>query len=183
MGVAREPEKVKLFVAILFQEHKQLESVLKKLVRKYGATDYAYGPIPFVQSTYYNEEMGEGLQKAYFSFAELVERADLPKIKVAANRLEAGYAHEQKRCVNIDPGYLSRDKLVLASTKDFFHRVYLRAGIFGEVTLHFRKGKYRYFSWTYPDYREPTFCSFLEKARARLVKQLRELNAPKDTGA
>jgi hypothetical protein len=76
--------------------------------------------------------------------------------------------------VNVDPGYIARDKLVLASTKDFYHRLYLADGIYGEVTLHFRKGVFRFFSWTYPDYKEPSFLEFLTKARAKYMHEIRE---------
>ncbi len=177
MGHALEPEKAKLFAAVLFSDHEELGKALKLLTRKFGSIDYTYGPIPFVQSTYYNKEMGKGLHKAYYCFETLVDRDALARIKRSTNTLENKFTTDERRRVNIDPGYISRDKLILASTKDFFHRVYLRGGVFAEVTLHFRKGKYRYFSWTYPDYREPEFCSFLEKARARLVKQLRTLHS------
>jgi hypothetical protein len=83
------------------------------------------------------------------------------------------FALEGNRRVNIDPGYVARDKLVLASTKDFFHRIYIGDGIFAEVTLHYRKGRYRFFSWTYPDFRDPEFQRFLEKVRAPLVRDAR----------
>jgi hypothetical protein len=76
--------------------------------------------------------------------------------------------------VNIDPGYIARDKLVLATTKDFFHRLYLGKGIYGEVTLHFQKGAVRHFSWTYPDYRDKGVQDFLIKVRAELAGKIRK---------
>ena len=123
--------------------------------------------------------MGPDQRKLYLTFENPIEPRTLPDVKNFTNAIERRLATNGNRCVNIDPGYLTRDKLVLATTKDFFHRLYLRDGIYGEVTLHFRKGRYRYFSWTYPDYREPGFQVFLMKARSKLVHELR-LSDPGD---
>lgn len=181
MGSAGSPEPSKLFVAVLYKDGGDGVSVVKALERKYGPIDFRYGPVPFTHSAYYRKEMGPGLQKLYLTFAEHRSPADCADIKVAANALEGKYVSGGKRRVNIDPGYLTRDKLVLASTKNFFHRIYLSKGIYAEVTLHFRGGRFRYFSWTYPDYREPQFDAFLRKPRARLVKELRQAGMPSDT--
>ena len=117
--------------------------------------------------------MGVGLKKLYLTFETLIQREALASIKAFTNEIETRYASNGKRRLNLDPGYLAGDKLVLASTKDFYHRLYLSQGIFAEVTLHYRKGCYRYFSWTYPDYKEPAFLEFLEKARAGYMKEVR----------
>jgi hypothetical protein len=97
-------------------------------------------------------------------------------MKILSNEIEQRYASGENRVVNIDPGYVARDKLVLASTKDFYHRLYLSDGIYGEVTLHYRKGMYRFFSWTYPDYKDADFLSVLERSRARLVNEIRAIS-------
>jgi hypothetical protein len=144
-------------------------SAEESLVQRYGPIESRYGPVPFGFTSYYEKEMGAGLEKTYLVFTRQIPRDELASIKCAANRQEDTYRVRGKRRINIDPGYLTGEKLVLASTKDFFHRIYLGHGIFGEVTLHFRKGRYRYFSWTYPDYKEPPFLQFLEKARAAHV--------------
>ena len=98
----------------------------------------------------------------------------MPDIKLWTNALEQESAADGKRKTNIDPGYLARDKLVLATTKDFYHRLYLSKGIYGEVTLHFRQGSFRHFSWTYPDYKEEKLHEFLIKARASLAGKIRK---------
>ena len=121
--------------------------------------------------------MGNGLLKMYMSFAGLIDREVLPDIKVFTNILEREHLAHGRRTINLDPGYIAQDKLVLATTKDFYQRLYLAHGIYGEVTLHFRKGRFRYFSWTYPDYNDPPFLKFLTKARAKLVKELRKESA------
>jgi len=166
MGDIRKPSDVKLFAGIMFRRDFDLGAALEPMISSYGAIEMDYGPVEFSWSDYYAEEMGGGLLKYYAVFREPTDRARLPQIKSHTNDIEGRFSREGKRAVNIDPGYLTKDKLVLASTKDFYHRLYLGAGIFGEVTLHYSKGCFRFFSWTYPDYQEPEFLKFLEAARA-----------------
>jgi hypothetical protein len=176
MGIAAVPLPVKLFVAAMFDakvDHKEVAGVL---AQRFGNVDVSYGPISFGFTEYYKDEMGEDLNKLYLTFETLIEREALAGIKTFTNEIEQRYASNGKRRINLDPGYLAGDKLVLASTKDFYHRLYLSQGIFAEVTLHYRKGCYRYFSWTYPDYKEPAFLEFLEKARAKYMKEVRSLD-------
>ncbi len=174
MGIAAVPSPVKLFLALTLGPATKTEDVTAALGVSFGPPDHSFGPIPFIFTDYYETEMGAPLSKIYLTFQSPVARDALPEIKVQTNRLERRFAVSGKRTINLDPGYLTSDKLVLASTKDFYHRIYLSQGIFGEVTLHYRKGMYRYFSWTFPDYKDPAFLSFLEGVRARLVKDLRD---------
>jgi hypothetical protein len=174
MGTPQDPSPVTLFAGIMFDEKIELSPVLKKMEEKFGKAGPSYGPLPFLWTDYYAQEMGGRLQKLYVCFAGPVQRDDLPDIKLWTNALENEYAVDGKRKVNIDPGYIARDKLVLATTKDFFHRLYLGKGIYGEVTLHFQKGAVRHFSWTYPDYRDKGVQDFLIKVRAELAGKIRK---------
>jgi len=174
MGTAQKPSDVKLFIAFLYNENAPLDLVAEKLDLLYGKRLYSLGPLPFSWTEYYSGEMGQSLQKVYFSYEKSIDRSDLPAIKNYTNSIEELTAdHNGNRTVNIDPGYVSRDKVVLATTKDFYHRLYIADGIFAEVTLHYRKGSFRYFSWTYPDFRNPATLQFLERIRAPLVKEIR----------
>jgi len=173
MGIPTYPSKATLFIAFLFRDAVKVDEIMILLQEQFGSVDCSYGPIPFSFTDYYRSEMGDDLQKLYLTFARPIQRDDLAVIKTYTNELEQRYGRAGSRMVNIDPGYITRDKLVLASTKDFYHRIYLSQGIFAEVTLHYRKGLFRFFSWTYPDYKTPAFLAFLSKARARLVKDLR----------
>jgi hypothetical protein len=174
VGSAIAPKPVKLFVAAMFDMKVAPQVVLDVLTQRFGAVDFSYGPIPFNFSDYYQDEMGRDLKKLYLTFETPVGREALAGIKAFTNEREKNFTINGKRTVNLDPGYIAADKLVLASTKDFYHRLYLSQGIFAEVTLHYRKGCYRYFSWTYPDYKEPAFLEFLEKARARHMGEIRK---------
>jgi hypothetical protein len=173
MGTPKCPEPVKLFIGLMYDKDVPIDDVLARLNKKFGPCEFSSGPVPFSWTDYYEKEMGKNLLKAYHCFKKLIDRDNLPAIKLATNALEREYAGNAGRRVNIDPGYLSRDKLVLASTKDFYHRLYLADGIYGEVTLHFRRDVFRYFSWTYPDYKEEAVHEMLIKARESLVEEIR----------
>jgi hypothetical protein len=174
LGTAATPHKVRLLFAVLYADTAQIEAIFTLLDREFGKRDQLYGPVPFSWTEYYSDEMGSALHKVYFNYTDSIDRDRLPSIKNLTNSIERQYAGPgRNRTVNIDPGYVARDKVVLATTKDFYHRLYLADGIFGEVTLHYRKGRFRYFSWTYPDFRNPEVMRFLERIRAPLVQQLR----------
>ena len=174
MGTASQPAAVKLFLAVLFHRDAPVEKVLSMIDDRFGKRQHSYGPIPFSWTSYYSDEMGTDLLKLYYNYETAIDRSELPGIKLFTNDLEAQFSSsDSMRTINIDPGYVARDKVVLATTKDFYHRLYLDKGIFGEVTLHYRKGRFRYFSWTYPDFKDPEVMHFLEKIRAPLVKQIR----------
>jgi hypothetical protein len=175
MGTPNEPSPVLLFAGIMYDENVAIDRVKELLEKKFGKTAFSHGPLPFLWTDYYVPEMGGHLKKLYLVFARTIRREDLPDIKRWTNSLEQEFASENgRRKINIDPGYVARDKLVLATTKDFFHRLYLGKGIYGEVTLHFQKGAFRHFSWTYPDYKDEGVQDFLIMARSSLVGNIRK---------
>ena len=170
MGKTIDPAPVKLFLAVMYRDENVLKSALDNCIKEYGTIDKRFGSLEVSAYTdYYDKEMGKGIQKMYMTFEKLINRDELVSIKTFTNEIEKSFAKNGKRPVNLDPGYLANDKLVLASTKDFFHRIYLGKGIYGEVTLHFRKGVYRVFSWTFPDYKEKELQRFLMQVRSELV--------------
>ena len=122
--------------------------------------------------------MGGPLHKTFWAFSPLVDPAELADWKLAANRWETEYAaasdHPEARPLNIDPGYLTLGKLVLASTKDHAHRVYLRNGIYAEVTLFYKNRRWCEREWTYPDYRRDDFQAFFSECRDYLRGQLQQ---------
>jgi hypothetical protein len=155
------------------------------LVWARGRLEAAYGPVglasaafPFDQTTYYEATMGAGLGKQCLAFRGLIDPGRLAPIKLHTNALEReladGGAYPEARPLNLDPGLLALGKFLLATTKDQAHRVYLRDGIFAEVTLHYRAGAFEPWPWTYADYREPAVRQFLGEARAYYQQRLRE---------
>jgi hypothetical protein len=132
----------------------------------------------FVETDYYQATMGDGLKKQFWAFERLVDPGDLPERKRTTNEWETLYAEshrgEEPRPLNLDPGYITLGKLVLASTKDHCHRLYLGDGIYGEATLHYRDRAWRSSDWTYPDYRREDFQAFFSRCRQWLKLRLRD---------
>ena len=140
---------------------------------KFGAIDFESEILPFDFTDYYEEEIGTNLKRKFISFKRLVSAESLAEIKLSTNRLEQRLSLHGKRSINIDPGYLTAAKLVLATTKDFSHRILLRKGIFAEVTLFYAKNSFRPFAWTYPDYRTPDYLAIFNHIREIYLKQIK----------
>jgi len=174
MGTAREPMPVKLVASLLTGEPGLFAQAKIGLLPLFGPMDYESELLPFEHTDYYTPEFGPGLQRQIVTFERLVNPGDLPAIKRQTNELERSFALEGKRRVNIDPGYVSLGKLVLASTKDHGHRLYLGQGIYGEVTLTYRQGGFRPWPWTYPDYASEHYCLLFGAIRERYKAQLRQ---------
>jgi len=126
---------------------------------------------PFTYTTYYNNEMGPGIRRQMAGFLNPVALETLPDIKLRTNQIEIGLSSKGKRRVNIDPGLLSPERFVLATGKNFTHRIYLRDGIYADLTLIYEKGGYRPLPWTYPDCRESEFLHYLQVLRKKLKFQ------------
>ena len=134
----------------------------------------------FAETKFYAETMGVNLYKQLFVFEEDFDPAQLPARKLKTNSLEILFGEtcpsDVARPINIDPGYLSEAKLILATTKDRDHRVYLRDGIYGEVTLFYLRSGWQYSRWTYPDYRRADYFLFLDQARMYLRNRIQHGN-------
>ena len=121
------------------------------------------------ETTYYEATMGSGLLKTFFACERRIDPTDIVELKHRAAAWEAEYraasGWPEPRPLNVDPGYLTEAKLVLATTKDRDHRLYLGRGIFAEVTLHYHHGSWRERPWTYPDYRRPDYHRFFDQCR------------------
>lgn len=169
MGRVREISPAALVVGITWTDGNVLSSALKDLVRLYGAIEFESPDFNFDMTDYYTEEMGAGLRKRFVCFRRPVPMDELPGIKIATNAIEASYTRQSdgsaSRKVNIDPGYVTLSKLVLATTKDYSHRVYIGKGIFAETTLRFVGGSFVPFDTTYPDYRTPLAIDFFNLVR------------------
>ena len=169
MGKAKRPHRVKLIIGMLAKNKKLFESIEEFFVKMFGEIDYRSPLILFKHTDYYAEEMGRPLKRRFVSFKRHILPEDISKIKAAANALEKRLSVKKlsylARQVNIDPGYISDSKLVLATTKDYYHRIYLRRGIYAEVTLAWKKDGFCPFEWTYPDYKTAEYAAILNKIR------------------
>lgn len=169
MGAIRPPSKAVLLIAASSRYDQALSLGRQQCESRFGPTALVSEAFSFTETAYYAEEMGVGLKKQFWAFAEPIDPGRLADIKLQTNEWEADYAahrfHPERRPLNLDPGYLTLAKLVLASTKDHAHRIYLGAGIYAEITLTFRGGAWRPFEWTYPDYRREDYHEFFTKCR------------------
>jgi Domain of unknown function (DUF4416) len=173
MGTAREPAPVKLVVSLLTGHPDLLAGVKAALSRTFGPTDMESEILPFEHTDYYAPEFGPDLQRQFVTFERLIAPDDLPAVKRYTNELEQSFAQQGRRLVNIDPGYVSLSKLVLATTKDHAHRLYLGQGIYGEVTLAYQQGRFRPWPWTYSDYASDRYCALFMEIRKRYKAQIR----------
>ena len=178
MGSIRTFGPVKLFIGTLVSERSLIPGVEERLAGEYGPIDHRSEVIPFNFTDYYRHESGDSILRVFLSFERLIEAEQLPEIKRRTNALENEFRGIQalvSRPINLDPGYLENSKVILASTKNFYHRIYLGGGIFGEVTMHFKNTGFQFFPWTYPDYQSPEYQRFFLDLRRIYRTQLRSM--------
>ncbi|MFQ5805066.1 MAG: DUF4416 family protein [Phycisphaerae bacterium] len=180
MARPRTPQPVKLICGLLSGDIDLLKRARQLLVRRLGPVDLESDIWSFDQTDYYEEEMGPDLKRLFLGFERLSHPDALPGIKHETNAIEDQLAEqcaalEIARPVNLDPGYVDLGKLVLATTKDRSHRIYIGQQMYAEVTLHFTGGRWQSWPWTYPDYRRAEYHEFFVLVRERLRAQRHEL--------
>jgi len=176
MGDINAPRQVLYLVAAFSRYPQALAWGADQAQQRWGEIALKSEPFPLVETSYYDQEMGENQQKQFWAFHQLRSPEELPDWKIESNAWERQYADEsgypEKRPLNLDPGYIAEAKLVLATTKDRNHRIYLRDGIYAEITLHFHQKMWKCWPWTYPDYQRPEYHEFFRKCRDFLRKSL-----------
>lgn len=165
---------VKLFCGIIAMSEEVILDAKNELKNLFGEIDLESDLFPFDFTDYYRNEMGDKLFRKFVSFSDLIDPGRLAGIKIQTNAIEQKLAvtfeGNLKRRANLDPGYISADKLVLATTKNFSHRIYLREGIYAEVTLNFKGKGCIYFNWTYPDFKSGKYTTFFLEVRERYLR-------------
>ncbi len=181
MGKIQPHQPVKLFVGILTSLPGILSEVEKRLVQLLGPVETRSAGFCFDFTHYYDEEMGSPIQRSFLGLSELINAEEIARIKVRTNQIEADLAsdwRQVRRPVNLDPGYLELSKIVLASTKNYYHRMYLSGGIFAEVTLHFEDGTWKALPWTFPDFQSRRYDSFFTEMRDGYRALFRGIRGP-----
>ncbi|MBN2022843.1 MAG: DUF4416 family protein [Pirellulales bacterium] len=176
------PHPPALLILAAFSRHGEaLDWARDRAVGVWGGWAMESPRFAFDNTDYYRATMGEGLQKVFWLFREPIDPAELVKIKLLTNRWEEQYTAQsdwpEPRPLNLDPGYLTLGKLVLASTKDFAHRIYLDRGIFAEITLYYQHHRWQHHAYTFPDYRREDYQRFLTACRDHLYETIRKENA------
>ena len=173
MSQPQEPDPAKLVVGLFLRDINLIEAVAGKLVGLFGKVDLVSNWLDFDYTNYYTSEFGGPLFRRVFSFSRLISQDDLAAVKLATNEIEQSFSEDKKRMVNIDPGYLLRERFVLATGKNFAHRIHLDQGIYADLTLLYQKKEFRTLPWTYPDYADKSMLLFLEQVRERYLLDIK----------
>ena len=173
MGIVHSFTEEKLIIGILIHDLSFMDDVVKAVIKTFGETDYIGDPFFFTFSDYYCPEMGSPIYRFFLSLKRLYSPDELSDIKIKTNHIENNFSLSGKRRVNLDPGIMALSRFVLASTKESSHRIPLKYGIYGEITLMFEKGSFRPVEWTYPDYRSGQYLAILNRIREIYREQLK----------
>lgn len=172
MGKIKSPEPALLFISTLYCNEDEFNRSRKVLEKNFGEILFTSPTLPWNYSTYYKDEIGWPLLRQFIFFQNLIDPGLLSDIKLKTNEIEASFSSEGKRSINLDPGYLTLSNIVLASTKNYAHRIYLGKGIYGEITLIYKDDTYKPHLFTYSDYQDKTHINIFLKAREILKKML-----------
>ncbi|MBQ7562091.1 MAG: DUF4416 family protein [Synergistaceae bacterium] len=173
------PPRVKLITGILYPSDNEnlLNWAISELAKLWGQPELFSKSIPFDKTNYY-DEISPNLNRIFMSFPGLFYAGDLADWKHQAINIESltKHNHNNIRSINIDPGYIDGARLILASTKDHAHRIYLRDGIFAEVTLRYRFKNWQSFDYTFPDFQSRCYDDFLSQVRKLWLKEIKEVD-------
>ncbi len=172
MSQPTAPQPAKLVIGVFTNDQQLFSPVLEGMTKLFGDIDLISPWIPFDYTSYYEREMGPGLMRRMAAFKPLIEQNSLSEIKIKTNAIEHEFSKDQKRSINIDPGFMLRERFVLATGKNFAHRIYIGDHIYADLTLIFQKGSFQSLPWTYPDYQAKEMQSFLYRVRNKYIKDI-----------
>lgn len=182
MGSASPHAPVLVLLAVISRYESALAWSCSQAESFWGPIARTSPSFHFDETDYYQPSMGGELKKTFLTFERLTDPGELAAWKHRTDAWEREYAaiaaHVEPRPLNLDPGYITPAKLVLASTKDHAHRIYLGQGMFAEVTLYFKAGRWQHRDWTFPDYRRADYQQFFMTAREDLRRQTGKLSLP-----
>ncbi len=177
MWKLKKPRPVKLIIGILAADQQCLTAAIDTIKAKFGKIDLLSETWPFDQTDYYKDQTGPNILRMFVTIEKLIDPGKLAKIKHKTNKLEQNLAFQLNRDfyrpVNLDPGLIEPSKLILATTKNYSHRIYIGQKMYAEVTLLYDKGTWQPLPYTYPDYKQQCYFDFLTKVRAKLLEQLK----------
>ncbi|MCK5146114.1 DUF4416 family protein [bacterium] len=167
---------VKLFIGVLYSDVVQFEHALELVQSLYGQIDYRCKDFDFTATDYYVPEMGPSIYRNFISFKKLISAEDITAIKLETNEVELALAVGGSRRVNLDPGYMDFDKIVLASAKYNAQKILLNNGIWADLTLRYEKGQYHPYPWSFPDFKSGIYNAAFMSIRARYKAGIRALS-------
>lgn len=170
-----EPRKVQLILGVIFSDPALLAPLQEELEKRFGPLEARSGVYDFKVTDYYEDEMGGGLKRVFYSFGELIDPAGIVEVKIECNRIEDAFAVKGKRRVNIDPGYVDFYKLVLASAKFQGQKIHLGKGVYADPTLYYDKG-WKSYDWGFPDFKSGRYDEFLTGVRRSYRAKIRNMD-------
>ncbi len=173
MGTPKPPEKALLFVGTLFSDKQYYLKAAEILDELYGPVLFESDIYNWEHTEYYRDELGWPIYRRFIFFNRIIDPSEIVDIKLKTNYIETELSEENKRQINLDPGYITPSKLVLATTKNYAHRIYLSKGIYAEVTLYYRKGKFQAHEFTYKDYQMSEYLELFKKMREKLLNMIK----------
>ncbi len=169
-----EPDPVKLFVGILYSDENLLENAINLLSNKFGKIDYKSPDYEFTITDYYREEIGWPIFRKFVSFSNSINPKEIAQIKLDTNAIEDRLAVDGKRKINLDPGYMDYNKVILASAKYNSQKIYIDLGIYADPTLWFDKGEYHPYPFSFPDFKTGMYSQTFLHIRAQFKGQRRK---------
>ncbi len=165
----QEPSQGRLLVYIVHSSLDALADALSALEKRFGLVQFETLELPDNKDEFYREEMGENLQRRFFSFERTIGRDAMTNVKSVCHKIESQFADRVDdycfRTVNIDPGILTPSNIVMASHREYNHRVYLEDGVYAELALVWSKGRYVRLPWTNPDFCHGEAIEFFQRVR------------------
>ena len=173
MSEPQTAKPAKLVIGVFAPNKKIINHLALELASQFGPIDLVSSWMDFNYTSFYEPEMGSPLVRRVLVFKRLIKQDELAAVKIATNQIEQGYSSGGKRLANIDPGYMLHERFVLASGKNFSHRIYIGIGIYADLTLIYQKGSFQKLPWTYPDYADRIMLNFLDQVRRKYVFDLK----------
>ena len=165
MAHPKQVEKAKLFVGVMYPKGTNLKKILDELIKKYGIISIESEEIPFTFTSYYAPEMGENIVKKFFVFKKPIDRSKIGEVKIFTNKLEDDCSIDGKRTFNLDPGYVNKTQLVLASAKENANKIYLGKGMFAHLTYTYSNKQWMPAERCFPDFKSDEVRAFFIKVR------------------
>lgn len=174
MSIPGLPDPAKLVIGFFTAWKELFEPAVRYLTDGFGPVELVSRWFDFDYTAYYTAEFGSPLFRRMLSFQRPVNQEELAGIKRITNNIEQNFSLDAKRRINIDPGYMLRERFVLATGKNFAHRIYIGDGMYADLTLLYYDKSFQTLPWTYPDYAAETMQSFLRQVRNRYVFDLKK---------
>ncbi len=180
MSTPKKPDPAKLVMSVFMKEQSLFEAVFPRLESAGGPVDIISPWLDFNFTDYYYKEMGEPLFRRFVAFKPLIEQEELASVKLLTNEIEKSFLDRESRKINIDPGYLLSSRFILATGKEYSHRIYIGKEIYADLTLMYTKKGFKTLEWTYPDYASDEVLLFLTQVRQKYLVDLNEHKRKKD---